>query len=168
MWGVDIIEDDRDPGRSLTLDERYFPLLISTWIGEPTLEMVDRYFAWNTVALIRARTEGMMAAVVIDALDAGLPDSSVLQVVAARSLDIEDDAERYSIGQGYVALRSKLVRGALTAIRWVNPNVGIHPMKSMEAALAAALRELRERGHPMPVRVPEVYERPRAQTVVGA
>ena len=136
------LEIEHDGDSSLTLDDRFFPILITRWSGKPTLALAETYFRWHDLMLDRAAFEETKVVHVTDANGAKQPEASVRKFLAdsaaARS-NVADLALR-----SYVTLESKLVRGVLTVIGWVMGEAKSKPVMtaSLEEALTQALGDL--------------------------
>jgi hypothetical protein len=136
------LETERDGDSSLTLDDRYFPILITRWAGKPTLALAQAYFRWHDTMLDRAEFYETKVVHVTDANAAKQPEAPVRKFIA------DSSAARGHVATlalaSYVTLKSKLVRGVLTVIGWVMGESSAKPIMtaSIEQALERALTDL--------------------------
>ncbi len=145
----------------IVLDDRYFPLVVSTWYGDPGEAIVRRYFVWLAGIIERSRKAGTPYVLVTDATYAKRPKPSVRQVVAELTDALPDDTAQINIGN-YVVVESALIRGALTAMQWISRQTWkSETVPSCEEALRRGFADLRQAGQPIPEGLsPESYVRP--------
>lgn len=136
------LEVERDADSSLILDSRYFPILITRWIGKPTRPLAEHYFRWHDAMLERADFEETRVVHVTDATRAKQPDPPVRKYVG------EASNERIRHNEvainSYIALESAMVRGVLTVIGWVmgDNRSKMTTTPSLKSALELALVDL--------------------------
>ena len=127
---------------SIEFDDSRFPIVRVTFVGVVTSEEFERYLDSMTKLLLRRQ----MNVMVLDASRAGL--SPPIQRRRQAEWMKEHDAElrRYSKGTAFV-ITSTLVRGALTAILWLQPMPTPHVVVStIEEAETWARSKLRDAG----------------------
>jgi hypothetical protein len=146
-------------GNAVVVDDSLYPFAIATWFGQPDEELINFYFDWQEQRLIRARDEGIQVATIIDATDGDRPPSTVRHVLAERSKVILGEFDPYIV-YSWVVLTNALVRGVITAIKWMTPMRTI-AAASMKEALVEGARALEKAGIEPPVGFdPDAYERP--------
>ncbi len=129
------------------MDDRYLPVLISTWIGPPIPPLVRKSFARTDELLHEARENGTKIVQAVDTLLAGRPDSITRKVISELS---DAQTDRYGdliLTPTAVAINNPLLRGAITSINWITRNsldVDVH--RTMEATIRAALGRLDRAG----------------------
>lgn len=126
-----------DESAHVWVDARYFPLLVTTWVGAPSETQVRRYHDWLDEQVEAARTRGVQVVTVADAREADSPDATVRRLFA----ELADDAfDRHNgILHGHVAvLNNAVLRGALTAVSWMMRR---GPSIRVEAELGPAIRK---------------------------
>ena len=102
-----------DGSAELVIDESYAPILVLTWFGEPTTQLIDRYVAWTRELIADNVANHRKAALVVDSREILRTDATVRRHYADRAVD--DPSLLISVA----VIDSAMVRGALTAIRWV-------------------------------------------------
>jgi hypothetical protein len=136
------LDIERDVDSALTLDSRYFPVLITRWSGKPTPTLAEAYFRWHDAMLYRAEFEETRVVHVTDANEAKQPDAPVRKFIA------DSSAARAGVAHvalnSYVILESKLIRGVLTVIGWVMGDAKSNQIMTpnLEQALDQALTDL--------------------------
>jgi hypothetical protein len=106
-----------DPnGASISLDARYFPLIISVWKGTPTLELSKWFFGRRRLVLERAQSGGTKVLQISDLGELSTPPATVRQYIGETG-KIEDAHDNFL---GYVAIvPNPVIRGVVTALRWI-------------------------------------------------
>ena len=137
-----VLEVEHDADSSLILDARYFPILITRWIGKPTRPLAEHYFRWHDAMLERADFEETKVVHVTDATRAKQPDPPVRKYVGEASN--ERIRHNQTAINAYIALESAMVRGVLTVIGWVmgDNRSKMTTTPSLAAALELALIDL--------------------------
>jgi hypothetical protein len=135
----------------ILIDDRYFPLVITKWVGAATIEMVREHFADLDRLLQRATDSGTKVLQVSDLLGTEAPPALTRKLISELS---DKQVERFSsimLRPSYVAMDNMLLRGTLIAINWVSRNaINIEPFPTMAAALNAGLERLTREGLPHP------------------
>ena len=139
----------------IVVDDRHFPVVVSTWYGDPTEAIVRRYFDWLSGIIERSRSESVPYVLITDATYAKRPQPSVRQVVAELTDAMPPYTAEINIGN-YVVVESALIRGALTAMQWISRQTwtSVTVPSCEDADLARA-------GQPAPAGLhPDTYTRP--------
>lgn len=133
------------------IDDRFFPLVITKWVGMATTEMVRDHFAELDRLLQRAVDQGTKLVQVSDSLLTEAPPALTRKAVSELS---DKQYERFSsvlLRPSYAAMDSILLRGTLIAINWVSRSaISIEPYPTMSAALRAGLERMDREGLPRP------------------
>ena len=129
----------------LILDDRLAPIMVSTWDGPASLANVRRFQDWAEAAAEQATGQGRPAIFVTNVLSAGIPTTEVRKAFSDRVLTTDF--------RNYVIVTSSVVRGAMTAVRWLMGD-GFHvtPCKSLDEGLTLAASFAREHGLVTPPR----------------
>jgi len=128
------------------LDHRAAPLLVHTWVGAPTMRVVEPYFA----AVAELAEAGERYLIITDASRAGRPDASVRRAITQHSAALAAQREALSVGS-VVIVSNALVRGALTAMSWVDSSMAeVDYVKDLPEALAKSRAVLMTRGMAWP------------------
>lgn len=141
------MESHTDKGSELLLDDALRPILISTWIGPATLDLVDEFYRWCDGQVAKAKRRGYPVILISDATLAGRPNADVRKAFAAAKFDV--DVPFKSI----VIINNKIIRGAMTAIGWLLGDMsGTINCRSLAEALpiAVAAAEAHDRVVPVP------------------
>lgn len=134
----------------LTLDDRLFPVLITTWEGPATHPLIDALDEWSARQFERATRQKLGIVMIADAREAGLPSAEVRERFAAAP-------NSPTVLRTIVVTNSKVVRGALTAIRWLMAErYELVSFTDLDAALGCAARILDEAGQPIPAALNDV------------
>lgn len=104
------------PLPSIRIDESRRPLIIVTFTGVSTDEEFTAYLE-NQTRLLRRREKNV---IVIDAMRAGAMQPTQRKRQAEWQRQHEEALAAYCLGTSF-AIGSAIVRGALTAILWVQP-----------------------------------------------
>jgi hypothetical protein len=139
------------PARIL-IDDRFFPLVITKWVGLAPMELVREHFADLDRLLQRAMDTRTRMVQVSDSLTAEAPPALTRKAISEMS---DKQVERFSsvlLRPSYVAMDNILLRGTLIAINWVSRNaINIEPYATMPAALKAGLERMDREGLTRPV-----------------
>ncbi len=92
---------------------RHLPIVVETWFGGPTTELIDRYSTWLEGFLYRAAGRGQQVVFLHDATRAGMPDSAARQ----RLTQIPNRSE--VILDRVIVFDSPVIRSAVLALGWV-------------------------------------------------
>ena len=135
------IEFYRDGEAAVAFDDRYFPILCVTWTGAATISLAERHTDWVSAQIARARLHKTKVILAVDATKAGRPGPEVRERFSEQL-----DPTALVFVATYVALTSRLVRGAITAVRWLagDYNFNVTPTQTMREALERSLVHLDE------------------------
>lgn len=156
-----MLEHHVDREGALTMDDRWFPVVIGTWWGD-IAPCIDAYFAWYDRQLSRAQAEGVKLVLVVDALDIRRPTSA-----ARKRLVTESDA-RAAVNQArvagmFVVLHGAFLMGVLASVvTLVRGGLRLSSVSDVPTALGRALVKLDLAGVPRPPGLDATaYQRPR-------
>jgi len=137
-----------DGEASLAFDHRYWPVVVATWVGSPTLTMVEHVQAWLDESYARARTIGTAGLVVIsDATSLQeLPDLDVRR----RILELRHDPALMVKVIAVVPARNMMARGVVNALAWVLGDSRYTIAVSLEHAAELSERAFEQRGLAVP------------------
>jgi hypothetical protein len=131
-----------DESGEIVMDERWFPVLVVTWLDSPGLDAVRRYFEWNERMIDRVRAGPGAYVNITDSLEAHRPSPRVRALVAELTDAMPDDATELGVGN-YVVFGSALIRGALTAMQWLSRDPwNITMVASLRQAIERSLDDL--------------------------
>ena len=151
----------RDADAAIVIDDRAPGVVIATWFGEPTLELVDRYFDWHAVFVDGVRKARGRFVLITDTFATARPSPSARKRIAERTEALGPDLQELTIGS-YLVVENALIRGVITALAWLHaPLAETVPLGSPALAIGAALRDLDAAGIPRPANLsPATYKRP--------
>jgi hypothetical protein len=130
-----------DGKSELYLDDALPPILIITWIGPATLDLVDRFTRWADEQVATAKRSKRPLIMVHDATAADRPGAEVRRAFAEQRVDPTVSTRTI------VVLTNPLVRGAMTAIGWlVGESFDVVSTKTMADALTQAAAYARSHG----------------------
>ncbi|MCA9696955.1 MAG: hypothetical protein KC431_05485 [Myxococcales bacterium] len=149
------------------IDTRNLPLLIAAWGGVPTLKLVSEYFDAHKEVVEELAARGERCVMVTRSESAGRPPADVRQMITDRTAAIREVLNKAIVANAIV-ITNPLVRGAMTAIGWVDPSLRIPYLPSFAAGVQWAREEMAKHGLPVPDRLREgavVVDIQRATTV---
>lgn len=115
------------------VDDSRFPVLLTIWSGESTVDDIRRHAAHIDAACAAALAEGRSLALISDATAVTRMSPPVKRAVAALG-----PAPGVVVGV-WVISDSLWMRGVMAALRWLNPAVGnVRLVASRAAAVADA------------------------------
>jgi hypothetical protein len=141
------VERTHDGDASLSLDRRHMPLVIITWRGSTTLEMVEQTQVWLDESYAQARALDYGGVVFIsDASEVGVPSADARR----RVLELRHDPELLIKVIIVTPAHNKMVRGILNGIAWVLGDSRYVVSNSLAHALEIASRAFEQRGLAVP------------------
>jgi hypothetical protein len=143
-------------GASFSLDSRYFPLIICTWTGVPTLEIMQFHFERRKPHFNRALTAGTKVIQISDMSSMSSPPATIRKYSGEQG-KLCDAHEAFI---GYVGVvPNAVIRGVVTALQWI---VGgdVKPIEfspSIDEAIKKAAKKFETAGIDFP---PITYTQP--------
>ncbi|MCA9710669.1 MAG: hypothetical protein KDK70_32805 [Myxococcales bacterium] len=149
------------PGVTLHVTARYFPVVIATWFGTPTVEAVERYADWLATMSSRAKAEGTKVVIIGDTTASGRPGPDVRRGMA-RALERLGGPNREGLMGGSTIIGHPLMRAVLSIVMAITrEKIDLKPVKSLEAAFDRTRELLDEAGIPWPEGLDlQTYQRP--------
>lgn len=149
------------PGVAMYLSARYFPVLIATWFGDPSVEIARRYVDWLEQMTIRAKEEGTKVVVLGDTTTVSRPSPEVRRAIALALAGFLDRNGDGFVG-GATIIDKPLMRAVITTVMALTRNrPNFKPVKSLEAAFERIQELLQDAGIPWPEGLdPQTYQRP--------
>jgi hypothetical protein len=151
----------RDKEASVVIDDAAKGVLIATWFGASTVQLVDEYYAWHGAYLDRHRKEGRRFVLITDASESARPAPAARKRIADGFAKLGPDVKVITI-QSYIVVDNALIRGVLTALAWLDERLaGSVLVATPAAAIAQALKDLERAGIAPPSNLsPATYKRP--------
>jgi len=150
-----------DGESSVTVDDALWPIVIATWFGRPTEDLVDRYFEHHSELLQQARDEQTRIILISDTFATERPSPLTRKRIVERT-EAQPEDVRYLTIDSFIVIENPVIRGVVMALAWVYPkmaeskNVG-----NLSLALEESIEALRKAGIAPPKHlVPSAYQRP--------
>ncbi len=144
-----MVEVNEGPKGAVIVDDRYLPLLVSTYVGEVEIQQGRWYERVVLEVIGRAASEGRRVASVHDTSRVTRTTAEMRQFWAEMSSRNAPTLESRTLAN-LMVVTSALMRGVLTAVGWMNPKVAsLKLFPSLDAAVTEALRLLRDAGTPV-------------------
>jgi hypothetical protein len=140
---------------AVVLDDRYAPVLVSSFFGETDLALAQWYETEQCELVVSQYRLGRRTVNISDATYAGVPNAQMRSFWAAMA-ERQSEALNDMTLLNCVVVTNAWARGALTAVGWLSPRVSalkVHP--SIDAAMDAGLHTLASQQLAAPV-----YARP--------
>ncbi|GEM_PF-3940731 len=138
---MDGLHELEDAHGSVIVDERALPIITVEWVRTPSPELVDRYFDLHETIMTRLAAQGLQCVLVTLTAQANLPSALTRKQIAARNSTAHELAERTIIANA-VVINNTAMRGVMTAISWLDPNLKVTYLESAQAAEVWARAEL--------------------------
>lgn len=140
-----------DGDAAIVLDERETPIVFATWFGEPTEDLVRRFYQWQSKMLDRiAATPSGKFVFITDSSSAGRPTPKARKLITDLLSELEPKIQRYTL-RAYIVIDNPLIRGVFTALAWLNPRMAETVVSSSCAiAIEQAFQDLDLAGVPRP------------------
>lgn len=144
---------------AVVIDDRYLPILVTTFYGDTSLE-VARWHGTTHESMVatQARRAGRIITIT-DSSHTKAPPAEVRKYWGDLTRSFPPEVKDATLA-AYVVIKSPIIRGVMTALSWLNPELrAVEVYDSTELALRTARERLRNAGQPTP---PEVahYELP--------
>ncbi len=159
---------DGSEGDAIALDDTFFPILVTTWVGPASVSSVDTYFVWLDAMLKRAMQEKTPLVNITDAGLAKNPNAEVRRIIAERTKAWGASGADTHPVTSYVVIESAIIRGTLTVIGWLHGNMKSVNVATCAEALERGIQDLRAAGKPAPTGlIPARWKRPNRLTRTG-
>ncbi len=151
----------------IIIDDRYLPLLISTFHGKTEVAAANWHSEVNAKIGLEAARRGLRLVNISDATRSERPDADARKAWA-ESTERQPAAVRDATLATFVVVTSPLIRGAITAIGWVNPKLAsLETFPTLTQAIEEGLRRLERDGQRVPTIDPHAYEPPDEKARTG-
>jgi hypothetical protein len=135
---------------AVVIDRRALPIVFATWTGAPDLALIDAYFAAQIDLSIEQRSSGRRMVIVSDCRAMGRASPLARKRIADHTAAQRELFGATMLGSCTV-FSSALVRGVLTALAWLDPDLRVPSFATLDAALAWATKEITAAGMLVPV-----------------
>jgi hypothetical protein len=153
--------DAVDPEVKLTVDNRFYPIVLAQIHGGWAEDTIDYYFLrWRNPLAEHAHSEGKAIIVIFD-LTASKPPSAILRKRAGDYA--QHDKDQVGFLKSIMIVTNPLIRGIITAINWLAGDVPIALVKSVPDALRMAVEQMAKSGIEHPKVDPDTYQFPPAE-----
>ena len=154
----------------VVLDMRYGPVIISTWEGSPSIELIDRYYRWSDAVAAAAMAEEQMLVHITELSRARVPGAAVRKRIIEHAL--ANPALEVSLAHVLVVPERRLHTLVNSIARFVAPHIAQPELvftASIEGALERSIELLWKARIPPPMGLrPEAYEVPQLELAPGA
>jgi len=145
-----MIEWLQDQTSAVALDTRSHPVVISSWHGSPTVELVDRYYRWSDAMTAAALAAEQRLVCIADLRAGGAPSPRVCKRLYEHA---RDDIAREVVLVTFAVVKDPSLRGIIKTMRRSSgsprePEIVI--VERMAAALEYTLTRLRAERIPPP------------------
>jgi hypothetical protein len=159
MHAIQIFESD---GCAVACDSRHLPVVFATWFGTSDEALVDRYFAWSGALNERLYRIGQRFVSITDTLEAQRPSPMVRKHISELTKAQPEWVEALTVAN-FIVLDNPVMRGTITALSWLIPDLRVTPVGTLIEAIERAHRALAEAGVPPPLALSaQSYRRPGA------
>ena len=156
-----MLERHVEPTGVVALDDRWFPIVIGTWLGDIDHSSIDAYYAWYDRQLARAELERTKLVLMVDALEA-TPVSTELRRRFVHETKLREEVRRRCVGSVFVVVRGPFLLGIVASVVSLVRGLRLSTFGDMPSALERALVKLDGAGVPRPAGLdPKAYVRPR-------
>jgi hypothetical protein len=131
---VTIVEDG---DAKVVISTERLPILVATWSGIQTVDLVDRYFDAHYALLRELDARGKCCVMVTLGLAVGRPSPIVRKRIVDRLDDDRELSNRVLVANA-VVIENAIVRGAMVAMSWVDPSLRVPTFASEAEAFAWA------------------------------
>ncbi|MFO7566054.1 MAG: hypothetical protein R6X02_25645 [Enhygromyxa sp.] len=128
-----------DGDREVVIDIRHLPLVVTTWFGAPSVELVEAYDGWLRRFVETSSLSGRKVVLLDDASRAQRPTPAV----RGRLAKLECPAA--VVVARVIVAPSAAIRGAVTALTW-STGKPLQTVPTIEAGMSECLRIFAEQG----------------------
>jgi hypothetical protein len=152
---------------AVVIDDRYLPALITTFFGDVTLEAAT-WHGTRHQALVEAEgRRGRRIVTITDSSHTKPPSAEVRKYWGDLTKNFPAAVKETTLA-AFVVIKSPVIRGVMTALSWLNPELrSVELYDSMEAALEAAGDRLRAASQAVPPAVQRYELPPECQATVA-
>lgn len=151
----------RDVNNAVIFDDRVPGFVFTTWFGEATVPLVDRYYERHASHLADLRKEKRRFVLITDTFAAARPSPNARKRIADLLVTLGPDRRYLTVGS-YLVIESALIRGAVTALAWLDASLAeTVSVPNVDVAIERGLVDLRNAGQAVPPNFPTAkYRRP--------
>lgn len=151
----------------IVIDDRYLPFLIATFYGKTDVVAGQWHLGAQNEIVLNAAKNGHRVISISDATHAERPDPDARKFWADSTRN-EPSAVRDATLARFIVVDSAVIRGAITAIGWLNPEIrNIKTFATVSAAIEEGMRYLKQDGQSPPALDPRSYRVPDAGAQSG-
>jgi len=134
---------------SVVIDDRFAPLLVSTFVGEVDLPLGQWYEETSYRLILREAARGRRVVNIHDASRSTKASPEMRKFWADMKKRTPPGVDT-AVLANVIVITSAVMRGVITAVGWMNPEVAaLKTFPSLDAALTDALRTLAQAGTPV-------------------
>lgn len=144
---MDALYEFSDDSCYVSIDARQLPLLVAIWRGTPSLPVMEQYFAKHQAIIEALDAKGERCILLTRTEKAGRPPAEVRRFITTRTDELRGLLSRV-IASSSIVVTNPLVRGAMTAMSWVDPDLRVPMHASVTEGYAWARQALAMHGLP--------------------
>lgn len=144
----------------IVIDDRYLPLLISTFVGRANVEAAKWHIETQNRIILDEARRGRRVVSISDSTRSDRPDAEARKYWAESMSQTPESVQAATLGN-IVVVDSVLIRGALTAIGWLNPKAReLETVRTLSQGIERAFAILIKAGVARPTLDPHSYTPP--------
>lgn len=128
-------------GGEVVLDATRLPIVVATWSGEADIKLVDGYFYELRGLLDALERSGRQALMLTLTEFAGRPSPVARQRITEHTTALRGQLSRVFFANA-VVVHNPVIRGALTALGWIDPDLRVPYLPDLETARKWAQAQL--------------------------
>lgn len=144
---------------AVVIDDRYSPILVTTFFGDISLEVATWHGETHQAMVATQARRAAKAISITDSSHTKAPPAEVRKYWGDLTKNFPAEIKQTTLA-AIVVIKSPIIRGVMTALSWLNPELrAVEVHDTVELAISAARERLRSAGQSVP---PEVtrYEIP--------
>jgi hypothetical protein len=152
---------------AVVIDDRYLPALITTFFGEVSLEAATWHGAQHQALVEAEGRRGHRVVTITDSSHTRPPPAEVRKYWGEMTKRLPPAVKEATL-VAFVVIKSPVIRGVMTALGWLNPELrSVEVYDTMETALDAARQRLKAANQEPPPAVGPYELPPECQTTVA-
>jgi len=135
---------------AIVIDDRYAPILITTFFGETNLELGKWFEEMNKKITLSQAAHGRRLISISDATAASKPSPEMRRFWADLSNNSSESMKNATLGT-FIVIDNAVLRGAITAIGWLSPALrDLESFSTVDDAIREAMARLIKARLPLP------------------
>jgi hypothetical protein len=152
---------------AVVIDDRYLPILVTTFFGDISLEVATWHGTTHQAMVATQARRAAKAISITDSSHTKAPPAEVRKYWGEQTKNFPAEVKQATLA-AIVVIKSPIIRGVMTALSWLNPELRtVEVYDTMELALARAREHLRKDGQVVPPEVTRYELPPDARTALA-